>query len=331
MHRKSPIIIVVVFLALISCTFPQMFTDQTAEETLMVLGIQATMQAAQQETIDAAVGANALATYTPQELYTAKPPDTPVPETEVPPTPEATATKDIQASIRAANILVFEDWDGPIYKYVTKAIKGMSFSGGRIVDVGDAVGNFKSNLQSGDWDLIIAASESRSGVQGEFWDYLQNQVNNNVGLIAEIWHMDKHYTDVQSLFMQCGLKFHKNWARPAGYNPLDYSILFLDPSHPIFNTPNSGFALTNPSWIYWKPPLTDDAGDLMQLSGGGDAQLLAGIFQKESSRYGVIATCMDGRVIFQTFSDHDYPEGDVIALWQNYITYTLTNHFMAVP
>jgi hypothetical protein len=36
---------------------------------------------------------------------------------------------------------------------------------------------------------------------------------------------------------------------------------------------------------------------------------------------------MDGTVIFQTFSSHDYPRAKVMALWENYITYTLTNHF----
>jgi hypothetical protein len=38
---------------------------------------------------------------------------------------------------------------------------------------------------------------------------------------------------------------------------------------------------------------------------------------------------MDGRVILQTFSSHDYPTNDMVALWQNYIVYTLTNHFLA--
>jgi hypothetical protein len=32
-------------------------------------------------------------------------------------------------------------------------------------------------------------------------------------------------------------------------------------------------------------------------------------------------------VIFQTFSSHNYPTNDMIALWENYIINTLTAHF----
>jgi hypothetical protein len=36
-------------------------------------------------------------------------------------------------------------------------------------------------------------------------------------------------------------------------------------------------------------------------------------------------------VVFQTFSNHDYHQDQIISLWQNYITYTLTNRFAVVP
>jgi hypothetical protein len=36
---------------------------------------------------------------------------------------------------------------------------------------------------------------------------------------------------------------------------------------------------------------------------------------------------MDGRVIWQSFSTHDYAADDTLALWQNYIVYTLKNRF----
>ena len=73
------------------------------------------------------------------------------------------------------------------------------------------------------------------------------------------------------------------------------------------------------------------AGDLIRLSPGSNATLLAGTFQKRKSDYGVIATCQDGRVVFQTFSNHDYHQADIIRLWQNYITYTLKNRFAVMP
>jgi hypothetical protein len=56
---------------------------------------------------------------------------------------------------------------------------------------------------------------------------------------------------------------------------------------------------------------------------------LAGLSAKPGDA-GVLASCYDGRVIIQTFSDHDYDQGDIIPLWQNYIHYTLKNHFLAV-
>jgi hypothetical protein len=45
----------------------------------------------------------------------------------------------------------------------------------------------------------------------------------------------------------------------------------------------------------------------------------------------LITACIEGRVIIQTFSDHDYHRSDIQALWENYVTYVLTNHFAVVP
>jgi hypothetical protein len=50
----------------------------------------------------------------------------------------------------------------------------------------------------------------------------------------------------------------------------------------------------------------------------------------------VLATCYQGRVIIQTFSDHDYGQdnqdmGILVPLWENYIHYTLKNHFAVTP
>ena len=59
----------------------------------------------------------------------------------------------------------------------------------------------------------------------------------------------------------------------------------------------------------------------------GDAELLAGLYQSHKSDYGVLAACIEGRVIFQTFSTHDYRQDQTVPLWQNMITYTLSNHF----
>ena len=77
---------------------------------------------------------------------------------------------------------------------------------------------------------------------------------------------------------------------------------------------------------YW----ANQTGDKIRLGGGGDATLLAGLLAQPSSKGAVLATCYEGRVIIQTFSDHDYHQADVIPLWQNYIYNTLKNHFLAI-
>lgn len=58
--------------------------------------------------------------------------------------------------------------------------------------------------------------------------------------------------------------------------------------------------------------------------------MLAGLAAKPSNQEAVLATCYQGRVIIQTFSNHDYHRDDVVPLWQNYIYYTLKNHFAAL-
>jgi hypothetical protein len=68
---------------------------------------------------------------------------------------------------------------------------------------------------------------------------------------------------------------------------------------------------------------TGDVGDMVKLNTGSDAVLLGGAQAKEHSAYGLIAECMDGQMIWQTFSTHDYKTQDMINLWQNYIHHTL--------
>jgi hypothetical protein len=96
----------------------------------------------------------------------------------------------------------------------------------------------------------------------------------------------------------------------------------------VFNTPNRvtrfGASLSDPTLVWY-----GDIGDFVKLRGGSTAKILASHASGQDMSYGLITSCMDGRVILQTFSSHDYPTNDVVALWQNYIVYTLTNHFLA--
>ena len=258
-------------------------------------------------------------TAAPTNTPLAPPPTETPPPTDVPPTP----TPDFEAWMKSAKILLFEDVAGEYMdRYIKTALDTMDLT---YVDVKDAVGDFKAQLLSGtDWDLIITGVEARTGVRGEFFDYLNDSLNNGSSVILEIWDLDELAGGkISSLLLRCGIKFQADW-----WNPPDEtrSIWWLAPDHPIFHEPNEGMSLAHYS-VYW----SGDVGDLIKLGTGGDATLLAGNLAWEKGSHGTLATCLDGRFIIQTFSTHDYHKEDAILLWQNYIYYGLKNRFAEDP
>ena len=64
----------------------------------------------------------------------------------------------------------------------------------------------------------------------------------------------------------------------------------------------------------------------MRAGGTGDALALAGT-NPDAADSAVILNCYGGRMILQTFSNHDYPREQVTPLWQNYVYNTLKHHF----
>ena len=240
--------------------------------------------------------------------------DTAAPPTVNPPTP----TEDLAALIKSAKVLAYEDSMAvPLVPWVRPTLDLMGLDYTYTADIGDLLNYLNSGTK---WDLIIIAAEARSSVQGEFWDVITPKVTNDkTALIVEMWYLeDTAVGRISQLTSKCGIRWQKVRAAPD-------SIYMLKPDHPIFTTPNSGFSLTN--YVgYWQ----DKGGDYVRVT-GGDAQILAGGFMSNPTDYGLITTCIEGRVIIQTFSDHDYHREDIQALWENYITYVLTNHFAALP
>jgi hypothetical protein len=142
-------------------------------------------------------------------------------------------------------------------------------------------------------------------------------------VIIETYYLDQNRTaPLRPLLQDCGISFQANWMNPDRNSR---SIIWMNPDHPLFHQPHDGFSLVHNS-TYWE----GDAGDMMQKRSGGEGELVAGIYAWEKSRYATIAVCKKGRVILQTFSTHDYRKSDMIPLWQNYIHYTLLNHFKQV-
>ena len=262
--------------------------------------------------------ATEMPTIPPPATATPPPPPTDVPTpTEIPATP----TPDMESMMDSAKILLFEDVAGVfLERYIKDALDGMGLD---YVDVKDAVGDFKAQLLSGtDWDLIISGVEARSGVKGEFFDYLNDQLNKETAVILEIWNLDDIASGrISTIFARCGIKFESDWWDPPRESR---SVWWLVPEHPVFHEPNEGVSLAHYS-IQWN----GDAGDFIKKIPGSDATLLAGNLAWEKDSHGTLATCLDGLFIIQTHSSHDYHKEDMMRLWQNYIYYTLKNHFLA--
>ncbi len=260
------------------------------------------------------------ATYTPYPTYTQ--PAVVVPTIVVPATVEAPV--DMDEKIKNANILIFEDIRGyyDLQPWVSQATDSMSLK--HVTNVGDALGNFQEQIYSPiKWDLVIISVEVRTSFSGEMFEGVIDRINEGAGVIIELWHLDRIANGkIAPIMSQCGIGFFRNWERPYDYDPLDYSMYWLDTSSPVISTPNIVAPLYS-STNYW----FTDSGDLLKTTGSGDAELLAGLYPKEHSSYGTLATCMDGRMIFQTFSTHDYKRDQMIPLWENYIENTLTAHF----
>lgn len=233
--------------------------------------------------------------------------------------PAAPTQEDVEAKIKAAKILLYEDTDElGIGQWIQDAIEGMGLS---YTGTGSYSGHFMEYLNSGvKYDLIIVGTEDRSKITGEFWDVISTRLSRDkAALIAELWYL-KHESigPVNKILGPCGVQYRVEY-------PLADSIYWWAPTHEVFNEPNVVLPLLHYN-RYW----SESAGDKLMLGGAGGATMLAGLSSTSSSGEGVLATCFQGRVIIQTFCNHDYRQDEIMSLWQNYIHYTLKNHFEAI-
>lgn len=309
-------------LVVLACSIPASTGgDYGLEETRVALAVQQTSLAIQQGTLAAGNSPQSAETYTPYPTYTAAPA-----AAEIVSTPAV----DMRARIKASNILIYEDIVGypSLVPMVSSTINSMSFSGGKIVNAGDGLGTFKQHANSATpWDLMIVATEVRTYFSGEMFEMMYDHIDNGGAVIIELWYLDEIASGkIAPILSKCGVKLFRDWTRNYDYDPFDYSIYWLDKFHPLLSTPNTVQA---PSYPY--PEWFTDAGDLLELSSGGDATLVGGLQPSRKSDYGVLAVCMGGRMVIQTFSSHDYEWDIVQPLWVNYITYTLTKHYEYAP
>jgi hypothetical protein len=303
--KRPFILIVLVFLLLAACGTAPAATTQPTQNIVEPTAIPATPTTAPSET--------------PQPSPTAIPPtETPLPPTftptAVPPTDtQIPPTVDMEAAIQSAKIILFEDMS--YSRYIKEALDE---AGIPYTDVGDRLGTFQKELTSGtQWDLIIAAAEGRGGVAGEFFDYINQQLEGGASVILEMWTLDWVAGGrIQPILAKCGIEFQANWI-----NPTNRGAYWIDSTSPMANMPN----VVSPDRFvnYWE----GDVGDLVSLAPGSNAQILASANKPNSSRDGLITVCYDGRLLLQTFSTHDHQESTMVDLWQNYVYNMLSNRF----
>jgi hypothetical protein len=307
---------------------------QDLESTRVALAVQQTSMAMDQtrmaEAEPAAVETEPQLqpTFTPYPTYTqpviVEPPPveptTVVVEQSTPTVPVVEPVQSFEDWMKSVKILVYDDMY-PLgeAKVIQNAVDGLGL-GRNTTHVNDAMGDLLTNMNSAtQWDLIIIGAESRQNISGEYFDALADQMDRGTGTILEIWYIDDvAFGRIQPVMQRCGIAFHRDWWRDANSNLNAYLVYLLDPAHPLFSEPNI-ISMLIPYDVMW----IGDVGDLLKLNPSSGALLLAGTQQKEFSSYGLIAECMDGRMIWQTFSTHDYKTQDMFNLWQNYIIHTL--------
>lgn len=240
-------------------------------------------------------------------------------------------TVDLQSQIKSANILLYEDMvsETGTNRYVKDTLDRMGLS---YKDDGNAQGWFKSDILNGSpdggpWDLVIVAAEAKSGVQGEFFEYISDALNKGSSVILEVWYLDQIAAGAaSSLLDQCGVEFEKDWSKV----PPSRMVMFpLDSSHPIMREPNPSLSFTKVTSYWWDETLQNiyDIGDWMKISSGGDARLLVGTIAAEKMTHGTVAVCIDDRLIIQTFSSHQLTYNSMTYVWENYIYNALRVRF----
>ncbi len=327
-YRTRTVVLLGLLTFIFACTIgtPAAQQQPAFDPTRAALELEATAMSLQvtQAALQNQPAAPAAPTQAPVQAVTVvvQPTAAPAQPTAVPPTANpAENMPEFEDWMKDASILVFEDIAGDygVYRYVPIALNGMGLS---YIDEADALGRFKDALLTNGprgegWDLIIAAKELRTDLQGEFYEYLNDAITNGSSVILEEWAMDSLGNGKLSLLTgRCGVAFDRDW---RGNDIEDTVIYAVNGSHRAHHYPNEGLSLTRVTG-YW---LWTDLGDRMRLAPGGDATPLWSLYGKANGGDIVAVSCIDDRFIIQTYATHSYAQDRIVPVWQNYIYSTL--------
>jgi len=347
--RKTPIqyitriiscfLVLLVFITAFGCNFTAEEDDQESlESTQTELSAQQTdlaeessddvnaTLAARQATIDAGAAQLTQAAMQPPPGTTPLAPPVMPPETTplAPPVapPVAPPSGDFNQFMKNAAVLLFEDIveDPTQSPYVLKTLQAMGIQ--TVKNDGNAVGWLKSDMLGSapggrPWDLVIIAQESRDAVSGEFYDALNNLLQQGTSVILEDWHLGWVAEGVIApTLYKCGVYAYP-WVnmQPTG-NPDVFLMWPLGNPHSVMTTPNSGMTFTRVR-DYWAWVIF--LGTKMALTSTGDASMLLGTNSSEKYKDGTLAVCMGGKLTIQGFSSHNFEFNTMYPLWENYI------------
>jgi hypothetical protein len=312
--------------------------DPSTQNTLVALSVMQTELVAPSPTATEPATATPTETLTPSATNTlpATNTSTPIPTdtstASATPTPvpsdTPTPTPGLEDKIKGANILVYEDLGTTnLVPRISQAIELLKLSGGKVVNTHANLPSFVSYLKGPTaWDAVVIAVESRDTLNLSslgVYNLIQRHVENGGALVVEYWNMNRDSSDLSSFIEdKCAIRSEKDWVRKDGYNYADYALYDLNQGVHIFDSP---FKINLPMLpnVYWSGVV----GDLMSKMPKSKALFATGLSSSDSTRYGLITSCNDGRLLLQTFSTHDYRLFETTELWANYLHYVLSNHF----
>jgi hypothetical protein len=193
--RGIVLFLLFVFLFILACGIsiePGTSSPPAFDSTKAALELQATSMALQ--LTQSALNSQPPAQPTPAPPEPTVAPQPANPQPEEPAQVQETPTQDVEARIKSANVLVYENTDEyGIGMWVQDALDGMGI---KYTQTGSYSGHFMEYLNSGTkYDLIIVDAEAKDRISGEFWDVVNTRLTRDQPVRSA-----RYWVDAASIF-----------------------------------------------------------------------------------------------------------------------------------